>query len=188
MTVLVPRLLTPLATGVLRALKWFVHEFLLLTLRPAAGSRLANLCRVIGCFVIVASLRTELRYGLLPNITAAVIQLVAAGLTAILFGNAAKELAFDLTGRFAIWWGRAFVRSGLTIGGKTFWEVQFGDGTWIRCEREPMQAVYEWTEPDGRCNRLEVRSPDLEKNPPYLLENKPIVCRERSRTKGNSAR
>jgi len=158
MTVLVQRLLTHLATGVLRALKWFVHEFLLLTLRPAAGSRLANLCRIIGCFVIVASLRAELRDGLLPNITAAVIQLGAACLTAILFGNAAKELAFDLAARFTVWWGRAFVRSGLTMGGQTFWEVQFRDGTWIRCERESMQAVYEWTEPDGRCKRLEVRS------------------------------
>jgi hypothetical protein len=61
-----------------------------------------------------ASLRVELRDGLLPNATAAVIQLGIAGLTAIQFGNVAKEFAFDLSARFTMWWGRPFVRNGLT--------------------------------------------------------------------------
>jgi len=155
---LVGRLLTDLATGGFHALKWFVHEFLLPTIRPATGSRLANLCRVIGCFVIVASLRVELQDGLLLNTTAAVIQLGAAGLTAILLGNVAKEFAFDLAARFTLWCGRAFVRNGLTVSGKMFWEIQFKDGTWMRCESERTQAICEWTEPAGRCNRLELRS------------------------------
>lgn len=67
----VERLLADLAAGGFHALKWFVHEFLLLTVRPAAGSRVASLCRVIGCVVIVASLRVELREGLLPDTTGA---------------------------------------------------------------------------------------------------------------------
>jgi hypothetical protein len=154
----VEHVLTDLARGAFHALKWFVQEFLLLTMGPATGSRLANLCRVIGCFVIVASLRVELGGGLLPNTTTAVIQLGVAGLTAILFGNVAKEFAFDLAARFTVWWGRAFVRNGLTVGGRTFWEIQYRDGTWMRCETQSTQAICEWTEPDGRCNRLEVRS------------------------------
>ena len=151
-------LLTDLTAGGFHALKWFVHEFLLLTVRPAAGLRLASLCRVIGCVVIVASLRVELRDGLLPNTTGAAIQLGVAGLTAILFGNVAKEFAFDVFARLTLWSGRTFVRNGLTASGKTFWEVQFRDGTWMRCETESTETICEWTVPDGRCNRLEVRS------------------------------
>lgn len=160
MTFLVARLLTEPARAALHALKWFVHEFLLLTIHPAAGSRLANLCRVTGCVVIVASLRVELRDGLLPNITDAAIQLGVAGLTAILFGNIAKEFAFDLAARFTMWSGGAFTRNGFTVGGKTFWEIQFRDGTWMRCEAQHRQAICEWTESDGRCNRLEL-GPDI---------------------------
>ena len=158
MMLVVARLLTDLARAGFQALKWFVHEFLLLTIRPATGSQLANLSRVIGCVVIVASLRVELRDGLLPNTTDAAIQLGVAGLTAILFGNVAKEFAFDLAARFTMWWSGAFMRNGLTVGGKTFWEIQFRDGTWMRCETKYRQAICEWTEADGRCNRLELRS------------------------------
>jgi hypothetical protein len=153
----VERLLTDVAAAGFHALKWFVHEFLLLTVRPAAGSRLAGLCRVIGCAAVVASLRVELRDGLLPNTTGAAIQLGVAVLTAILLGNVAKEFAFDVFARLTLWSGRTFVRSGLTASGKTFWEAQFRDGTWMRCETESTQSICEWTERDGRCNRLEVR-------------------------------
>lgn len=147
-----------MATVGLYALKWFVREFLVLTLGPAAGSRLANVCRVAGCVVIVASLRVTLRNGLLPNTAAAVIQLGAAGLTAILFGNVAKEFAFDLAARFTLWRGRAFVRRGVTVGGRTFWEIQFRGGTWMRCETDLTRATCEWLDPDGRCKRLELPS------------------------------
>jgi hypothetical protein len=147
-----------LAAGGFHALKWFVHEFLLLTVRPAAGSRLASLCRVLGCVVIVVSLRVELRDGLLPNTIGAAIQLGLAGLMAVLYGNVVKEFAFDLIARFTLWSGRTFVRNGLTASGKKFLEIQFRDGTWMRCEAESTRAIYEWTEPDGRCNRIEVRS------------------------------
>jgi hypothetical protein len=151
-------ILGDVAVAAWRALKWFSQEFLLLTMSPAAGSRLANLCRVIGCVVIVASLRVELRAGLLPNTAAAVIQVGVASLTAMLFGNAAKEFAFDLAARLTMFCGHAFVRKGLTMDGKTFWEIQYKDGTWMRFETRSRQAICEWTEPDGRCNRLEVRS------------------------------
>lgn len=150
--------MSDLAIAAFRALEWFVYEFLLLTIRPAAGSRFASLCRVIGCAVIVASLRVELRDGLLPNTTGAVTQLGLAVLTAILLGNIAKEFAFDLCARLTMWSGRAFVRNGFTVGGRRFWEIQFRDGTWMRCETESSQEICEWTKPDGRCNRLDVRS------------------------------
>ena len=56
----VARLLTYLAAAGIHALKWFVHEFLLLSVHPAAGSRLAG--GVIGCAAVVASLRVS--YGM----------------------------------------------------------------------------------------------------------------------------
>jgi hypothetical protein len=149
--------LRDLATRALHVLKWFVHEFVLLPIRPAAGSELAWLCRVVGCLVIVVSLRAELQEGLLPNTLAALIQFGLAAITAILFGNVAKEFAFDLCARCVMWSGRTFVRNGLTVSGKSFWEVQFRDGTWLRCETGVASMFCEWTEPDGRCTRLELR-------------------------------
>jgi len=154
----IQRLLKDLTAAAFHALKWFVHEFLLLTIRPAAGSRLAALCRVIGCLVVVVSLRAELQDGLLPGNVAAATQLGAAGLTAILFGNVAKEFAFDLAARLTNWRGHAFVRNGLTVGGNPYWQTQFRDGTWMRCETEAARMICEWTEADGRCNRLEVQA------------------------------
>lgn len=151
------RWLRGLAAGVFHALKWFLHEFLLLAFRAAAGSRLTGLCRITGCLVIVLTLHAELQNGLLPNTTAALIQVGVAVLTAILFGNIAKEFAFDLCARLILWSGRSFVRNGLTVGGKTFWEIQFRDGTWVRNETGSTETFCEWTQPDGRCNRFEVR-------------------------------
>lgn len=87
----------------------------------------------------------------MPNPTGAAIQLGVAVLTAILLGNVTKEFAFDVFARLTLWSGRTFVRGGLTASGKTFWEVQFKDGTWMRCETESTQSIC------GRCNRLEVR-------------------------------
>ena len=95
---------------------------------------------------------------MLPSTIAAGTQLAIASLTAVLFGNVAKELAFDLAARLTLWRGRPFVRNGRTVGGKTFWEVQFTGGTWMRFETASRQVICEWTEPDGRCNRLEVGS------------------------------
>ena len=113
-------LMRHLATRALHVLKWFVHEFLLLAIDPAAGSELSRLCRFVGCLVIVLSLRAELREGLLPNTAAAVFQFGLAAVTAI-------------------------------------WEIQFKDGTWLRCETGVGSSSCEWTEPGGRCTRFELR-------------------------------
>ena len=150
------RLLISLADSGFHALRWFVHEFFLLAVRPPAGSRLTSLCRVTGCLVIVLCLCVELRDGLLPSVPAAVIQLGAAGLTAILIGNVAKEFALDLCARFMVWSRRPFVRTGLTVRGTKFWEIQFRDGTWVRGETAATGTCCEWMEPDGRCNRFEI--------------------------------
>jgi len=146
------------AAGARAALKWFVYEFLLLAIPPAPGSRLASLCRVTGCIVIVASLRAELQSGLVASTAGAVLQVAIAGLTSILYGNVAKEFAFDLCARLTLWRGRPFVRDGVTMSGNRFWEIQFRDGTWVRWERGRTQETCEWTETDGRCGRLEVRA------------------------------
>jgi hypothetical protein len=54
-----------LVSGGVHVLNWFAHEFLLLVIRPPAGSGLARLCRLVGCLVIAVSLRAELREGML---------------------------------------------------------------------------------------------------------------------------
>jgi hypothetical protein len=102
-------------------------------------------------------LRAELKDGLLPG-TGVVIQFAVAGLTAILLGNVAKEFAFDLYARFVMWSGRSFVRKGKTLGGNDYYEIQFNDGTWMRCEMSSAGTVCEWTESDGRCKRIAVQS------------------------------
>lgn len=150
------RLLTCLAAGGCHASRWFVHEFIVAAIRPAADSTCARICSLVGCVVILAGLRAELREGLLPNTSAACIQLGVAGITAILLGNVARELAFDVSARLTLWSGRAFIRTGLTVGGRAFWEIQFRNGTWMRSENGAALAFCEWTEPDGRCHRLEV--------------------------------
>ncbi len=141
-----------------QAARWFAREFLALAPVTAIDSRLAGVSRVLGCAVIAVSLRAELQAGLLPTVPAAAIQLALAALTAVLFGNIAKEVALDLVARLAIWRGREFVRTGITLGGSRFWEVHFTDGTWARCETAPSQLTCEWTEPDGRCRRFELRA------------------------------
>lgn len=152
------RVVKVLLNGGFQAARWFAREFLALAPATAAESRLAVVSRVLGCAVIAVSLRAELQAGLLPTAPAAAIQLALAALTAVLFGNVAKELGLDLVARLATWRGREFVREGITLGGRTFWEVQFTDGTWARCETEPSRLTCEWTEPDGRCKRLELRA------------------------------
>ena len=147
-----------LTAGVVDALHWFVHEFLLFGIRPATGSRLASLCRLLGCLVLVVILRLELRNGLLPDTTAAIIQLGVAVLTALLVANIAKEFSFDVCARLTMWSGCAFVRKGLTVGGTTFWEIQFRDGTWMRYEMRSTGTSCEWTDADGRCNRVDLQS------------------------------
>jgi hypothetical protein len=163
-----------LTTAGFRALKWFAHEFLLLSIRPLAASIPASLCRLIGCTVVVAILHVELQNGLVPNTLAAIAQCVVVGLTAILFGNVAKEFAFDLCARFVTWSGRPFPRRGLTVTGRKFYEIHYRDGTWTRHETGSAGTFCEWTEPDGCCNRIEVRPiPVLKRvqGPPHLHAN-----------------
>ena len=120
----------------------------------------AGLCRFLGCLVIGVVLHAELQDGLFSG-SAGVIQLSAAGLTAILFGNVAKEVAFDLYARIVLWSGRTFLRTGLTLAGNTYHEMQFTDGTWIRYEIGSEGTFCEWTEADGRCNRVAVQPRQL---------------------------
>jgi hypothetical protein len=150
------RLLLWLATAAFRALQWFVHEFFPLPTRLVATSTSGSLSRLVGCIVILVVLRAELRDGLLPSI-GGVIQFIVAGFTAILLGNIAKEFAFDLYARCVMWSSRSFVRKGKTLGGNDYCEIQFNDGTWMRCEMSSAGILCEWTEPDGRCKRIAVQ-------------------------------
>jgi hypothetical protein len=53
--------------------------------------------------------------------------------------------------------GRAFHRDGVTLAGRTFLEIHYPTMTWVRCECGADGFSYEWTEPTGRCNRVDVQ-------------------------------
>jgi hypothetical protein len=78
-------------------------------------------------------------------------------LTAVLIGNIAREWMFGVCTSVATLMGRAFYRAGVTIGGRTFLEIHYPTMTWLRCECGADGFSCEWTEPTGRCNRVDVR-------------------------------
>jgi hypothetical protein len=80
-----------------------------------------------------------------------------SALTAVLIGNIARELMFGVCSSVATWMGHAFHRDGVTLGGRTFLEIHYPEMTWVRCECAVDEFSYEWTEPTGRCNRVDVR-------------------------------
>jgi hypothetical protein len=53
--------------------------------------------------------------------------------------------------------GHIFCRGGVTLGGRTFLEIHYPSMTWLRCECGTDELSYEWTEPTGRCSRIDVQ-------------------------------
>jgi hypothetical protein len=96
-----------------------------------------------------------------------------SALTAVLIGNIARELMFVLCSSVAAFRGHAFHRDGVTIGGRTFREIQYPTMTWVRCECGTDEFSCEWTEPTGRCNRVDVQ---LRANSDQNLEDlRPVI-------------
>jgi hypothetical protein len=88
----------------------------------------------------------------LVGVALALLWAVSA-LTAVLIGNIARELMFVLYSSVATFRGHAFHRDGVTIGGRTFLEIQYPTMTWVRCECGTDEFSCEWTEPTARCKR-----------------------------------
>jgi hypothetical protein len=151
------QILRAVSLGVIRLLRWIAFEFLPLRLGAIGFRALATVCRLVGCGVALGILSVELRASATPGVAMLVLVWVASALTAVLIGNFAREWTFELGSRLVTSSGHTFCRTGVTLGGRAFLEIHYPGGTWLRCEFGPADSVYEWTDPNGRCNRLETR-------------------------------
>lgn len=97
----------------------------------------------------------------------AFLQVVSAGIAAALIGSIVKECAFVLCERVMTALGYPFMREGLNFSGRAKSEVWFPDGTWIRSEAWRDGAVWEWTERDGSCTRVESPAMTVTRVAPY---------------------
>ena len=68
-------------------------------------------------------------------------------------GMSRAEIQHD----FRSWLTVEAPKAAARLGGRGFLEVHGPLGTGLRCELGPAGSVYEWTELDGRCNRLAFR-------------------------------
>ncbi|HTC54751.1 MAG TPA: hypothetical protein VK700_22640 [Steroidobacteraceae bacterium] len=138
-------------------LRWVVCELLPLPMSTRAHHLVAAACRLAGCAVAVGILSVELqRSGASHGLVLACLW-TGSALTAVLIGNIARELLFALSTSVATLLGQVFQRDGATLGGRTFLEVHYPTMTWIRCECADDEFTCEWTEPTGRCNRVEIQ-------------------------------
>jgi hypothetical protein len=153
------RVLRAISLGVIRLLTWIAFEFLPLHVGPTGFRALATICRLAGCGVALGILSVELRGSVSSGAVMLVLVWVGSALTAVLIGNFTKEWTFELCSRLVTLSGRMFFRTGVTLGGRAFLEVHYPRGTWLRCEFGAAVSVYEWTDPNGRCNRLETKPP-----------------------------
>jgi hypothetical protein len=72
-----------------------------------------------------------------------------------MIGEVIREWALALSEWVVTALGRPFVRKSVTLRGRVITEVGFPGGTWIRRETWNSGAVWEWTEYDGSCTRVE---------------------------------
>jgi len=137
--------------------RWLVFEVLPLPISTRGDYVVGAACRLVACGVSIGILSVELQTSATLRGEALALLWAASALTAVLIGNVARELMFGICSSVAAWTGHAFHRDGVTLGGRTFLEVHYPTMTWARCECGADEFSYEWTEPTGRCNRIDVR-------------------------------
>ncbi len=138
-------------------LRWFAYEFLGFANSEEHFPILTAGARFLGCASIACILRVELCNGLTTDLLSTGAYLLVAGLTAVLIGNIVKEMAFCLCAAAVNASGHVFCRRGFTLGGRTFHEAHYPNGTWMRCESQGRRTACEWTDLLGGCHRIEVR-------------------------------
>jgi hypothetical protein len=114
-------------------------------------------CRLAGCGVSLAILAVALQASAGSHGEVLVLLWAGSAVTAVLIGNIAREWMFGVCTSVATLMGHAFHRAGVTLGGRTFLESHYPTMTWVRCECGADEFSYEWTEPTGRCSRVEVQ-------------------------------
>lgn len=119
------------------------------------SSVLGAVCRLSGGVVTLSLLRVTLDRGLDSSLPLAALQVGLALIVAALIGNVVKEWAFALTEAAVTALGRPFVRRTSALRGRMSLEIGFPGGTWIRRQTWRGGTVWEWTERDGSCTRVE---------------------------------
>lgn len=137
--------------------RWLVFEVLPLPLSTRGYHAVGAACRFVGCAASLGILSVALRASAASHGEMLALLWAASALTALLIGNIAREFMFGLCASMATWMGHAFQRCGVTLGGRIFLEVHYPSMTWLRWECGADEFSYEWTEPTGRCNRIDVR-------------------------------
>ncbi len=137
-------------------IRWAVCEFLPLPWSSGSSQIVSMACRLVGCAAALGILSVELEAS--AGSHGAVLAMLWAGsaVTAVLIGNVAREWTFAFCSSVATWMGHAFHRKGFTLDGLSFLEIHYPSMTWVRCEYAADELSCEWTEPTGRCNRIEV--------------------------------
>ncbi len=143
--------------AVICLIRWIVFEVLPLPRSTRAYDFVGVACRLVGCGVAIGILSVELQASAASHGEMLVLLWAGSALTAILIGNIARELMFVICASVATVMGHAFHRDGVTLGGRTFQEIHYPTMTWARCELRADEFSYEWTEPTGRCSRVDVQ-------------------------------
>lgn len=141
--------------------QWLVHEFLTPGSSRDGHAVLTTGARLVGCSAICGILRVELGRGLPAGVIPAVAYMALAGVTAVMLGNLAKEMAFTMCEALVTALGRVFSRRGCSLTGRRFHELHFPDGTWVRHEQQRQRIVCEWTDRLGRCHRVAIEPKPL---------------------------
>jgi hypothetical protein len=136
--------------------RWVLFEMLPLPLSTRGHHALGVVCRLVGCAASWGILSVALRASAASHGEMLALLWAASALTAVLIGNVAREFMYGLCASMATWLGHAFQRCGVTLGGRIFLEVHYPSRTWLRYEYGADEFSYEWTEPTGRCNRIDV--------------------------------
>ena len=142
------------------SLRWFFHEFFVLSPSFDLTGVLTLLCRVLGGATIAGVLYIEWHGAFFERDH--IVSLSYAGLyllLAVMIGNVVKELCFGFCEQLVNWWGRAFMRHGVLLDGTAYREIRRPDGTWMRCESAAERTVWEWTDRHGACHRIVSTTP-----------------------------
>jgi hypothetical protein len=143
--------------AVICLVRWVVFEILPLPMSTRGYHVVGVVCRLAGCAVSLGTLSVELQASARSHGEALALLWAGSALIALLIGNIAREWMFWICTSVANLMGHAFHRDGVTPGGRTFLEIYYPTMTWVRCECGAGEFSYEWTEPTGRCNRIDVR-------------------------------
>ena len=137
--------------------RWALFEVLPLPLSKRGYRVMGVACRLVACGVSVGILSVELRASATSHGEKLALLWAVSALTAVLIGNIIRELMFGICSSVVTFLGHAFYRDGVTLGGRTFVEIHYPTMTWARCECGADEISYEWTEPTGRCSRIDIQ-------------------------------